>query len=144
MEDLLEMEEWPEHNPPHPTFNVHLVNFMACRFCLKLRSRSKFCTYFQKYFYPRQNASEYHAEDIMKFKLRQACLRCSFANGIFDVLEKNGWFMTEGGVYWRFCDRCDEFSQELSSFSEELVCGSCKDALEAETKDRDCRAIIHS
>lgn len=50
--------------------------------------------------------------------------------------------MTQGGVYWRMCDRCDEFNQELSSFSEELVCGSCKDVLEAETKDGDCRAIV--
>lgn len=65
MEDLLEMEEWPEQNPPRPTFNVYLVNFMACRICLKLRSRTKFCTYFHKYFYPRRNASEDHAEDIM-------------------------------------------------------------------------------
>lgn len=75
MEDLLEIEEWSEHNPPHPEFNLCLVKFMACKICLKLRSRTKFCTMFKAYFYARRNALEGSEENVMKRRLNRFASR---------------------------------------------------------------------
>lgn len=99
MEDLLEIEEWPEHNALHPDFNFCLVKFMACKICLKLRSRTKFCTMFKAYFYARRNALEGSGENVMKCRLKQVCLSCAAATGIYDYMEVDGWYMTkEGGL----------------------------------------------
>ncbi|OBT73620.1 hypothetical protein VF21_07333 [Pseudogymnoascus sp. 05NY08] len=130
MDELLEIEEWPEHNPPHPDFNLCLVKFMACKICLKLRSRTKFCTIFKAYFCSRRNAQEGSEKGVMKWRQQQVCLPCAAATGIYDYTETDGWYMTEDEVYWHMCYKCNRFSKDLQIISEEWVCESCQDTLE--------------
>lgn len=131
MDDLLEIEGWPEYNPPHPTFDVSLMNFMPCRICLNLCRRAKFCTSFQKYYYTRQNDPGYFETHVRKCRLGRVCLPCAFANGIYDHMEEDGWYMTEEGVYWHLCNRCNKLSQDLDIILGKYVCESCQDPMEA-------------
>ncbi|KFY35617.1 hypothetical protein V494_05766 [Pseudogymnoascus sp. VKM F-4513 (FW-928)] len=80
MEDLLEMEEWPEHSPRHPTLNkLYVVKTVACRICLKLLGRDKFFNFWE-YYYTRANIPESMKDIIILRKQGQLCLPCTLAN----------------------------------------------------------------
>lgn len=129
MDDLLEIESWPEYNPrdkiilpitvyPHRS----LINFLACRICLKIRRAAKFPSFF-KFSYLRGYSSY-----SLWPRSRQVCVPCAIANGVYG--HKTESYSEEYKVYTRVCSGCNLYSEHLHSVPGKWICDACQKALE--------------
>lgn len=107
MNDLLEIEAWPEHNPQYtallpstvcPVDSV--IDFLACRVCLKIRRTVKFPDHFGYYDQP-YSVSQWE-------RSVRICRSCATCKG----RERNG------------------ITEHLEAFSREPICGWCFRLLE--------------
>lgn len=127
MTDLLEIEGWPEYNPRHnnllhfiePHVNC-LIDFLACRICLKIRSAAKFPAPFRHCYGKRYGLGQWQ-------RSMQVCIPCAVANHVYGHAGEsyNAWDM----LYVRECCGCHSFSEHQDSFAGEWICGWCRRVL---------------
>lgn len=133
MEDLLEIEEWPEYNRPYPASELYLVQHIACRICLKLLRRDRFSRLFRRYFSTRQNIPENMKDITIRYKQGQVCISCAINNKLPEYNEPDEYYIGEGADNLELygCYGCDRYFPKIHLTPDFCLCQSCRNAFGA-------------
>lgn len=142
MDDLLEIENWPEYNPRQPIpgpylFQPYLFQHIACRICLKLLRRNKFSRRFEKYSLHEQMILEDSKVMVKKRRQGQVCISCTIANKLPEYTAPDEFYINEGAVNLglRLCGRCEKYFPRLLLIKDNCICRCCGDIIEVELRE---------